>query len=262
MKNKIRIRNLLYFSMMAIIPFLLFVVSNPVIRTLTFFLIGLLFILTKYVGKLEFLNDTLEIIFLYVLIDFLLGRIGLDRFFPLNHMVLIGFLYFFLFYLKKTDASRSYLKAGKPKNTVLIGVVFAMISVIGLSIWFILQKNNPHAGMLPELPLALLILTGIGFAIINSIYEEGIFRGIFFSYFSRETGTAPGLVLQAIWFSFFHYRAGFPSGETGVVLTFGFGIMMGYLVFRTRGILVPVIIHFVVDLTVFFLILSRIKGLI
>jgi membrane protease YdiL (CAAX protease family) len=248
--------------MMAIIPFLLFVVSNPVIRTLTFFLIGLLFIVTRYVVKLEYLNDTLEIIFLYVLIDFLLGLIGLDRLFPLNHVVSIGVLYSFLFFIKKTNANRSYLKAGKIKNTVLIGVIFALISVIGLSAWFILQKKNPYADMLPELPLVLLILAGIGFAIINSIYEEGIFRGIFFSYFSRETGTAPALVLQAIWFSFFHYRAGFPSGETGVALTFGFGIMMGYLVFRTRGILVPVIIHFVADLTVFFLILSRIKGLI
>ena len=70
------------------------------------------------------------------------------------------------------------------------------------------------------------------------------------------------LILQSIWFGLLHYQAGFPSGEIGIILTFSFGMMMGYLVHRTKGILLPVMIQVVADFSLFILIVFGIKGFI
>lgn len=260
MKNNRKSRQIFYFGFMTTIPFLLWVVSNNMIHSVTFLLIGISFIISKYIIKLNYLKDTLEIIFLFFLIEFLLNRVGLDNLFPLNHVISISSLYFFLFRIKKSNANKLNLRVGNIKNAILISFIVIILSVIGLSVWFILQKDNPYAEMIPNAPMILLILMGVGFAIINSIYEEGIFRSIFLSYFSKEINFTFALILQAIWFSFLHYQAGFPSGEIGIILTFIFGIIMGYLVHRTNGILIPVIIHFVADLSVFVLVVSKIKG--
>lgn len=137
---------------------------------------------------------------------------------------------------------------------------FTLLSILGLTIWFLLQKNSPYTEMVPQTSTLLLIPMGLGFALINSIYEESVFRSILLSYFTREVGFALALVIQAIWFSFLHFQAGFPSGEIGILLTFIFGLMMGYLVYRTKGIFLPVCIHFLADLTVFILVVLRVKG--
>ncbi len=262
MKTDNKIQLIFYFCLMTVIPLLLWVVINNINQSVTFFLIGIIFIFSKYIKSLKFLNDTLEIILLFLLIVFLLNRIGLDNLFLLNHVISIILLYFFLCHVKKIPTSKLYLKIGNIKQTAWMSVIIALCSVIGLSVWFILQKDNPYAEMIPKAPTILLILMGIGFAIINSIYEEGLFRSILFSYFSKEIGLISALILQSIWFSFLHYQAGFPSGEIGIILTFIFGLIMGYLVHRTNGILIPVIIHAVADFSVVILVVFRIKGFI
>lgn len=81
-------------------------------------------------------------------------------------------------------------------------------------------------------------------------------------HFSNFMGFSAALILQAIWFSFLHYQAGFPSGVLGILLTFIFGIMMGYLVKRTRGLMLSIVVHVVADFVVFMLILLRMQNLI
>ena len=245
---------------MVLIPFFLWVVSNNIAHSLTFTIIAVLFIFSKYIRKLIFLNNTLEIVFLFLLLRSLINRLGLGNYFPLDLVICICSLYFFLFCIKKTSAYELNLKVGIISKNIPISLIFAIISVAGLSVWFISQGNNPYAEKIPEATTVLLILMGIGFAAINAVYEEGIFRSILFSYFSKEVGFIPALFLQAFWFSFMHYQTGFPSGSIGILMTFIFGIMMGYLVHRTRGILIPVIIHFVADISIFLLVLSRTKG--
>jgi membrane protease YdiL (CAAX protease family) len=262
MESDKKLSHLLYFALMALIPFFLWVVSSKIANSLTFIIIGILFIASQHISTLNFLKGTLEIVFLFLLLGSLINRLGLGNYFPLDRVICIFCLYFFLFRIKKTGANELNLKVGKIYDNFFLCVIFALISVVCLAVWFVSQKNNPYAEYIPEAPTILLILMGIGFAAINSIYEEGVFRSIFFSYFSKEVGFAFALILQALWFSFLHYRTGFPSGAIGILLTFIFGIMMGYLVNRTKGILIPVIIHFIADISIFVLVLSRINGFI
>ena len=247
---------------MLIIPFLLWFVSNNVVHSIVFLSLGISVLFSRYLKHFGHFYDTLEIIFLFLLIEYLLHRIGVGNLFPLDHIISIVLLYLFLLCIKKVQAIRLNLKIGRVKNAVWVGSGIAVLSILGLSFWFVFQEGNPYAEMMPEAPLALIIPMGVGFAVVNSVYEEGIFRSIFLSTFSEAVGFFCGLVLQALWFSLLHYRAGFPSGVMGMVLTFLFGMAMGYLVRRTKGILVPIVIHAVADLSVFVLVVMRMKGMI
>ncbi|MBN2000262.1 CPBP family intramembrane metalloprotease [candidate division KSB1 bacterium] len=111
--------------------------------------------------------------------------------------------------------------------------------------------------MMAVLPLVIFYFQ-IGFKSINAEYEV-LFRAVLLTYFSREIGLIAANILQAIWFGFLHYQAGFPIGLAGLFLTFLFGVMMGWLVQRTKGILIPVVIHFMADFVVFLLIVFRME---
>jgi len=143
-----------------------------------------------------------------------------------------------------------------------LGFLFcALVSTLALVTWFYFLNGNPYAEMMPNVPIFLLIALGLGFALINAFLEEGLFRSIFFSLFSKELGIAAAIVLQAVWFGFLHYQSAFPSGTIGIVLTFLFGSLLGYLVHRTRGILIPILIYIFADFSLFILIVMRMNNL-
>ena len=48
----------------------------------------------------------------------------------------------------------------------------------------------------------------------------------------------------------------------GILLTFAFGLMMGYLVKRTEGLLIPVVVHFFADLGIFILVVLKMRNIV
>ena len=255
-----RLKKIAYLSFFTLIPFFFWILPGEILHAAMLFLLGIIYILAKYIKTLSIFNDALEILFLFFLLQYFNAKSGLDRFFPLNLVITFTVLYFYLRPLRKFKAAELNLVKGKIKNSILIGIVFSLLSVAALAAWFLLQKGNPYAAMIPAVPKLLLIPMGLGFAAINAVYEEFIFRSVLLSVFSKTVGLASALILQAIWFSFLHYQVGFPSGIIGVGLTFIFGLALGYLVKRTRGLFVPVSIHFFADFSIFVLIVARMNG--
>jgi membrane protease YdiL (CAAX protease family) len=250
-------RKVLYFLVLSAIPFFLWIVPNDKVHLITLLSILLLYLVSRYAPVISALHETLEIVLLFVTLSFLMNQIGLDRFMPANIVPIIILMYLFLLGLKKHSRTGLFLSNGNNKGTFKIIVLFTLLSIVSLAVWFIFQTQNPHAKFIPNLPAPILIPLGIGFAIINAIYEEGIFRSILLAHFSDEIGFTFAIILQSIWFSFLHFQSGFPSGIIGIGLTFVFGVMMGYLVYRTRSILSPVIIHALTDFSIFVLIILR-----
>ncbi len=255
-----RLQKIGYISFFTLIPFFFWILPGERLHVVIFVLLGIIYILAKYVKTLSIFNDSLEILFLFFLLQYFNTTSGLDHFFPLNLVIAFTVLYLYLRPLRKFKAAELNLVKGKIKNSILIGIVFCLLSVAALSVWFLLQKGNPYERMIPAVPTLLLIPMGLGFAIINAVYEEFIFRSVLFSVFSKTIGFASALILQSIWFSFLHYQAGFPSGIVGAGLTFIFGLALGYLVKRTQGILLPIFIHFFADFSIFVLIVARMNG--
>lgn len=250
-------RKVFYFLVLSAIPFFLWIVPNDRIHLMTLLSILLLYLVSRYAPVISVLHETLEIVLLFVTLSFLMHQIGLDRFIPANIIPILVLMYLFLVVFKKRNRAGLFLSRGNNRGTFKIFVLFTLLSIGSLAVWFILQKQNAHAKFIPNLPVSILIPLGVGFAIINAIYEEGIFRSILLVHFSNEIGFAFAVILQSIWFSFLHFQSGFPSGMIGIGLTFVFGVMMGYLVYRTRSILVPVIIHALADFSIFGLIILR-----
>lgn len=252
-------KKILYFIVLLIIPILLWIASSPKIHFITFLFVCIGFLLSRYWSFLKYFNEAFEIILLFLVLHYLLSELGIDKFFPVNNAIVIILLVAFLLLLKKSGRQKLFLIRGNSKAVLAISFLFAALSIASLAVWFLFQEQNPHAKFIPNVPLVFLIPLGIGFSIFNAIYEEGIFRSILLSHFADQLGFASAIVLQAIWFSFLHYQSGFPSGSITIGLTFIFGVMMGYLVFGARGLLIPIVIHAVADFSIFILILLRMK---
>lgn len=257
-----KFKDISYFSFFTTLPFLLWVITNVTIHKITFMIVIIILILSKYSIKLNPLRHTLEIVVLFIVLEFFFLEIGLYSLFPLNHVLTLLVLFIFLLRFKKISRGDLFLRKGVIKHSVGISVCFAILSISALSVWFLLHKENPYAKLIPDASTVILIFLGIGFSLINGIYEESIFRSILIRHFSNFMGFPAALILQAIWFSFLHYQAGFPSGVLGILLTFIFGIMMGYLVKRTRGLMLSIVVHVVADFVVFMLVLLRMQNLI
>ncbi|MFZ5515527.1 MAG: CPBP family intramembrane glutamic endopeptidase [Candidatus Zhuqueibacterota bacterium] len=253
--------NAIFILVFLSIPTGMWLVTNASIQAMTFLLIGILAILSRYGKLLSPMRDSLEIAFLYFALVQIAGNLGLTKFFPVNNVFILCALYGFLFLLKKATRKSLYVTRGNIRGFVGLSIVCGLLSAGALAVWFYFQDGNPHARFVPGLPLPALLPLGLGFAVINASFEEGIFRSIFQANFSMVIGSGAGILLQALWFSFLHFQSGFPSGIPGLALTFVFGSLMGFLVNRTGGLLIPILIHTIADFSLFILIILRMNGL-
>jgi hypothetical protein len=99
----------------------------------------------------------------------------------------------------------------------------------------------------------LVPLAGVAFALLNAAVEEAIFRGIFLQALDSAVGAGIiPLVIQAVIFGWMHYsEAGCPRGLVGVAMATVYGLLLGTLRYRARGMLSPWLAHVGTDITVF-----------
>jgi len=94
----------------------------------------------------------------------------------------------------------------------------------------------------------LLILIGyaFSFALINSLLEEILWRGFILSHFVSRFGEIQGLFIAGTTFGLYHYHLGF---SWPVCLLFSlFGMMMGGVAIRSRGLVPVMVMHFVMNI--------------
>ena len=132
-------------------------------------------------------------------------------------------------------------------------VVTALISSISLISWFL--AFTPDLGRftaaLPGYHPLVLILSAAGFALLNAALEESIYRGILLHALDAALGAgALSVILQAAVFGAAHFR-GVPEGWVGVGMATVYGLMLGGIRRRTRGLLAPFIAHVFADIAVF-----------
>jgi len=127
---------------------------------------------------------------------------------------------------------------------------FVGISMGALVAWWFLVR--PDLSDMPALPSGLhpALLAGavVAWAAWNAVAEELYFRGALQYELVRTLGNM-GVVVQAIAFGAMHYHV-FPRGWSGVALATVYGVMMGALRLRSRGLLAPWVAHVAADLTI------------
>ena len=144
------------------------------------------------------------------------------------------------------------------RGTVILMIVTVLGSSAALVIWFRLLRPDVSdlRRMIPVMPIWALPLAGLGFAIVNAVLEEYIWRGILWDLLSRAIRWSPLVILlQAGSFGLFHIH-GFPRGWIGVGMASLYGVLLGLIRHRARGLGPPIIAHVFADLTIFVILLS------
>lgn len=153
--------------------------------------------------------------------------------------------------------SVTWLHFGHLGHTVrLLVAVTIIISVIALVIWYFAVRPdlNRYLLLLPDLPLWIFPFLAVGFAALNAAMEETIFRGIIMQAAESAMGIGYlSVIMQALSFGALHYRGGIPYGGWGVAMAFIYGIFLGVIRWRSRGLLAPWIAHVAANFAIFML---------
>jgi len=135
-------------------------------------------------------------------------------------------------------------------------ILSSICAVASLLIWAQWSDSLGHvASMIQSLKtapfwLVALVLIPL-FSLLMSLAEEILYRGIMLDTVEELTGSAiTAQVVQAATYGAFHYAKAFPNGSVGFVMVFAFGILLGYLRRRTKGLLAPYLVHVAADLTI------------
>lgn len=159
---------------------------------------------------------------------------------------------------KRAGLWRSWCRRGTatPELPWLLLVIVA-VTALALVTW-----QRAFEGQLPQVyvdaaaghPLWLLALGGAGFSLLNAAVEEAIFRGVLQTAVERVSGPAVAIAAQAAAFGALHV-VGIPSGIVGAVMAGSWGVLLGVLRWRTRGLLAPYVAHVAADATIFLMLL-------
>lgn len=137
-------------------------------------------------------------------------------------------------------------------------LIIALVSAAALLAWvtFLRPDLSRFIAMLPHWPTLLLFFLGVGFSIVNAVLEELLWRGFLQSWLLSVVSPAVAIGVQAASFGAFHFT-GFPGGVTGIALATVYGLMLGGLAFRSRGLLAPCIAHVAADAVIYAIVLGR-----
>ena len=145
-------------------------------------------------------------------------------------------------------------------DTWLFVLLVVVVSSGALVVWNLICRPDlaPCQANIPSMPLWLLPLAGVAFALLNSAVEEAIFRGIFLQALDSAVGAGTiSLVIQAVFFGWLHYsEIGFPKGLAGVAMASVYGLLLGYLRYRSQGMLAPWLAHAGTDIAIFTIVAS------
>lgn len=194
----------------------------------------------------------------------------LARFFPRFPLYPFSELTFLLLYvyvvmlISQLRGSVGWLRSGRFDSTTWSFVaVTIVVPISALMLWvhFLSPDLARYANMVPQFPIWLIALYAIANAMFNAAVEETIWRGVMLEALDSTLG--PGvwaLLIQAVSFGLAHYRSGFPNGIIGAAMAAVFGIMLGIIRRKSKGILACWLAHAFVDAAIFIMIVHFIRG--
>ncbi|MGR8979615.1 MAG: CPBP family intramembrane glutamic endopeptidase [Gammaproteobacteria bacterium] len=114
--------------------------------------------------------------------------------------------------------------------------------------------NRSALGVLPMLVphrmLGSVFIAGAVVSVLNALFEEIAFRGVFFDAIEAVGGAWVAVAATAAVFGFAHMH-GYPPTPIGAFLAGIYGLALGWLRLVTGGIGFPVIAHIAADATIF-----------
>jgi hypothetical protein len=144
---------------------------------------------------------------------------------------------------------------------VLGTLACAAVTPVGLVAWTIVARpdlTDLTSAYVPDVPIPLLLVGAVIFAVVNATLEEAIWRGILQEDLTAILGPAAAIGVQAASFGLAHAH-GFPRGLAGVLLAGGWGLLLGWLRRRSGGLVAPILAHVVADATIAAIVLLMVR---
>lgn len=167
-----------------------------------------------------------------------------------SRLSLFGYIVPFLLYAKVNKTTTNYIAKGSftenicfpliwvgLKDPIWRFILIASCTVI-LSFSFVIDFKQDG--------LYRLLWFGIWFALINSVLEEILWRGLILNRFVDLLGEKWGLVAVSLGFGMYHYSLGFPWIVCALFSIFG--MMLGGIAIRSKGLLPVIILHFIMNI--------------
>jgi membrane protease YdiL (CAAX protease family) len=191
----------------------------------------------------------------YYVSGWLPGLIGLDAESPagiamdkLESTLLIVLPIVLLTRLSGNTMGSIYLQKGNLKLGLIVGVtVFIVVAALSIpwAQWQYMVGDLSLQRVLPWVPWILL------FVLANSINEELLFRGLFLQKLEPFLGAFPANLCMAIPFTMLHIGIDYSRNALLLLaLLLPLGLLLGYVMQKTRSILGPWLIHASLDIAV------------
>jgi len=191
----------------------------------------------------------------YYLSGWLPSLLGLDMQSPagiaadkLESTLLIVLPIVLLTRLSGNNMSSIYLQKGNLRLGLIIGLtVFIVVAALSIpwAQWQYRVGDLSLQRVLPWIPWILL------FVLANSINEELLFRGLFLHKLEPFLGALPANLCMAIPFTMLHIGIDYSQNTLLLLaLLLPLGLLLGYVMQKTRSILGPWLIHASVDIAV------------
>ncbi len=173
---------------------------------------------------------------------------------PLPLALAVG-LYVLLARVERLGLIRDWFARGRAnRRGVLLVAAVVPVAAVCLVAWFWLlggeDQQSAYRDLIAGAGLPLLILAGLGFALVNAASEELVYNGVLQRALAVDLPALPAVVLTAAIFGASHWY-GFPGGVAGVVLAAAYGGLLAAVRHVSRGLLLPWVAHVAADLTIF-----------
>lgn len=172
---------------------------------------------------------------------------------------ILGYI-FFLISCKKAKQEAHWFAFGKiDTRTWWLIIISSILTIMALVSWVFIAKQDVSAFTknIPKVSIGVLFLGGILFSLLNAFVEEFLARAVLWDGFDCIfSHVLPTLIFHALFFGAWHYY-GIPGGPVGVILVFIWSLFLGILRYRTKGMLAPIIVHFIADFTIFILLFLK-----
>lgn len=155
--------------------------------------------------------------------------------------LIIVFAIIILVKISKDDMASLFLT----KGNLRLGLIIGLVSFFGLFLLSFLQamsQNISLAKYLSLLPSLLMIPLADGFM------EELLFRGLFLKRFTSFMGVRLSILLTTLIYMLTHIQVTFMANlPIFLFFTFLFGLLWGYIMYKTGSLLGPALFHAGVD---------------
>ncbi len=158
--------------------------------------------------------------------------------------ILVLFVYIFLFkkYENRTITEFSFDKIGFNLGTgILLGALIQALTIL------VIYLNNGYS--IVSINSVWFIIPPLAMAFSSAIFEEILFRGIFFRLIEERLGSYIALIISALIFGLLHLLNPNSSLTMALGLSIQAGLFLGAAYMYSRNLWFPIAIHFAWNFT-------------